>query len=277
MANLKVMAKSKFKIAPFTNPSDNAAWKLSATLNGKRIRENFKTRPDAVAQRQKYDVEQEGRTVWTTFTPEQNRDAIAAINSLKSHGSEYSLSFAVNYFLNNFRPPENEKATEEAGSEYIEKRRRDCDPGFLSQLQFKSIYHEIEWLKRCFESKLISEVSADDYRDYLEKPKNPPNNRRKPPTKLSTKTWNNRRGMLHTFCGYCVEKGYVESNPIARVPKYKQSSQRATAEALDAETAKELMHYLETYTGVEEAKRPAKHPAGFLVPFFTLALSGCSA
>lgn len=273
------MAKSKFKIAPFTNPSGNAAWRLSGTLNGKRIRENFKTRPEAVAQRQKYDVEhlngeQEGRTVWTTLTPEQNRDAVAAINSLKSQQSEYSLSFAVNYFLDNFRPPENEKSTEAAANEYIEKRRRDCERGFLSQLQFKSIYHEIEWLKRCFESKLISEVNTDDYRDYLEKPKNQPKNRRKPPAKLSTKTWNNRRGMLHTFCGYCVDQGYVGSNPIAGVPKYKQSSQRATAETLDAKTAKELMHYLETYTGLVEAKRPARYPAGFLVPFFTLALFG---
>ena len=273
------MAKSKFKITPFDNPSGDKVWRLSGTLNGKRIRENYKTRPEAVEQRQKYDVramneEPEGRTVWTTLTPEQNRDAVAAVNQLVSNESKYSLSFAVNYFLENFNPPENEKLISEAADEYIEKRRRDKIRGFLSPLQFKSIYHEIEWLKFCFGSKLVSQLTEDHYRDYLEKPKNQPKNRRKPPAKLSTKTWNNRRGMLHTFCGYCAEKGYLAVNPISKVPKYKQSSQRATAETLNAETVKELMCYLEDYAGLENAKRSARYRPGCLVPFFTLALFG---
>lgn len=271
------MAKSKFKITQFKNPSGAVAWRLSGTLNGKRIRENYKSRPDAVDQRQKYDVdflneEPEGRTVWTTLTPEQNRDAVAAMNQLKSNDSKYSLSFAVNFFLENFNPPEDEKRTQEAVDEYIEKRRRDNIRGFLSSLQFKSIYHELEWLKFCHGSKLVSQITEDDYRDYLEKPKNQPKNRRKPPMKLSTKTWNNRRGMLHTFCGYCVEKGYLATNPIAKVPKYKQSSQRATAETLDAETVEKLMHYLESYSVLEDAKRSARYKPGCLVPYFTLAL-----
>ncbi len=270
---------SKFKITQFENPSGEKVWRLSGTLNGQRIRENHKTRKLAVDQRQKYEIkllneEPEGRTVWTTLTPEQNREAIAAVNQLKSHKSKYSLSFAVNYFLENFNPPEDEKLTSEAADEYIERRRRDSMRGFLSPLQFKSIYHELEWVKYCFGTKLVSQITEDDYRDYLEKPKNQPNNRRKPPMKLSTKTWNNRRGMLHTFCGYCVEKGYLSVNPIAKVPKYKQSSQRSTAETLDSETVKELMHFLEGYAGLENAKRPARYKPGCLVPFFTLALFG---
>lgn len=272
------MAKSKFKIAPFTNPSGKAAWRLSGTLNGKRIRENFKTRDEAVAQRQLYDVEhlngeQEGRTVWTTLTPEQNRDAVAAINSLKSRGSDYTLSFAVNYFLENFQPPELEKSVGDVGGEYLAKRDRDCVKGFVSSLQFKSIKHEIEWFQKCFEGRTISSVTVDDYRDYLEKPKNQPNNRRKPPQALSAKTWNNRRGNLNTFCVFCVEKGYLAENPIARLPKHKQRSYRGTAETLSAETASELMSYLEGYTGLVEAKkRTSKFEAGFLVPFFALTL-----
>lgn len=104
------MPKSKLKIAPFTNPSGNTEYRLSGTVNGKRIRENYKTRPEAVTICQKYEIEHlnnapEGRSIWTTLSPEGNRDAVAAVNSLKSHGSEYSGSFAVNYFLENFRPP----------------------------------------------------------------------------------------------------------------------------------------------------------------------------
>jgi hypothetical protein len=75
MANLrKVMAKPKFKITPFTNPSGQRVYRLSGTLNGKRIRENYPTRPEAVAKRQEYEVEwlndhPEGRTIWTTLLP----------------------------------------------------------------------------------------------------------------------------------------------------------------------------------------------------------------
>ena len=138
------MAKSKFKITQFKNPSGAVAWRLSGTLNGKRIRENYKTRPEAVAKRQEYDVEvlngePEGQTIWTTLTHKENRDAIAAVNQLKSRGSKYSLSFAVNYFLKHYRAPKADMAAGDAAMEYLEQRDRDCLRGFVSILQFKSI------------------------------------------------------------------------------------------------------------------------------------------
>ena len=272
------MAKSKFKITQFKNPSGAVAWRLSGTLNGKRIRENYKTRPEAVAKRQEYDVEHlnsvpEGRTIWTTLTPEENRDAVAAMNSLRGRGSDATLSFAVDYFLQHYRPPENEKSVAEAATEYLEKRDRDCLKGFVSSLQLKAIRHEMEWLKHCFPNRVISSVTVEDYREYLEKPKNQPNNRKRPCQHISPKTWNNRRGNLNTFCVYCVEQGYLAENPIARLPKHKQQSHRGTAETLKAETAAELMEYLETYTGIIGAKKSSsQHKAGFFVPFFALAL-----
>lgn len=235
------MAKSKFKITQFENPSGGIAWRLSGTLNGKRIRENYKTRPEAVAQRQKYDVEvlnavPEGRTIWTTLTPEENRDAVAAMNSLRSADSGATLSFAVDFFLKHYRPPENEKSVAEAATEYLEKRDRDCLKGFVSSLQLKAIRHEMDWLKHCFPDRVVSLVTLEDYRDYLEKPKNQPNNRKRPCQHISPKTWNNRRGNLNTFCVYCVEKGYLAENPIARLPKHKERAQLGTAETLKAET-----------------------------------------
>ena len=94
------MAKSKFKITPFTNPSGEKVWRLSGTLNGKRVRENHKTRPEAVSKRQEYEIERlngqsEGQTVWTTLTHDQNQDAIAAVNILKRAKFNKSLTFAV--------------------------------------------------------------------------------------------------------------------------------------------------------------------------------------
>jgi len=185
----QIMNKSKFKITQFNNPSGAVAWRLSGTLNGKRIRENHQTRLEAVEKRQEYDVEHlngepEGQTVWTTLTHKENRDAIAAINQLKSRGSKYSLSFAVDYCLEHYRAPKADIAAGDAAMEYLAK------------------------------------------------------------------------------------------NPINAVPQYKQTAYRSTAETLKTSKAKELMLFLETYTGPESRQARCRHPEGFLVPFFALALFG---
>ena len=271
------MAQSKFKISEFTNPSGGKAWRLSGTLNGKRIRENYKTRAEAVAKRQEYDVEHlnnesEGQTVWTTLTHEQNRDAIAAVNLLKSRESKYSLSFAVSYFLDHYRPPEREKSADQAAMDYLAQRERDCLKEFITKLQLKAIRSEMNWFKIYFSDTPVSSISVDAIREYLDKPKEQPSSRRKPPLVTSSKTWNNRRGLLNTFCVYCVEKGYLAQNPILKVPKHKFSKSRSTAQTLTSAKVSKLMKFLEAYSGPVDRRPTAHQPPGFLVPFFALAL-----
>ncbi|MDA0350066.1 MAG: site-specific integrase [Verrucomicrobia bacterium] len=271
------MAKSKFKITPFTNPSGSKVWRLSGTLNGERIRENFKTRNDAVARRQECTVKllndsSEGQTVWTTLTHEQNRDAIAAVNLLKSHGSKSSLTFAVNFLLKNYRPPEHEKAVSEAAMDYLEKRRNDYERGFIKERQFASIRSEMNWIEICLGNQPISTITPDDFREYLEKPKNGPRNRRPVPKATSAKTWNNRRGLVNTFCEYSLDKGYLGANPIKEVPQYKIKHRRGTAETLTDNQAATLMSFLESYTGPNYKRQHYPNQPAFLVPFFALAL-----
>ncbi|WPJ95257.1 hypothetical protein SH580_17685 [Coraliomargarita algicola] len=271
------MTKHKFKITPFTNPSGTEVFRLSGTFNGKRIRENYSTREEAKNARQDYEIkhlnnEPEGRTLWTTLSPEENRDAVAAMSMLKAQASEYSLTFAVDYFLRNFRPPEREKDAQTAAQEYLDQRDRDAVRGFISDLQFKAIRSEMNWFKMVFGEQPVSSISIDAYRSYLEKPKQQPRSRRTPPRVTSLKTWNNRRGLLNTFCLFCVEKGYLAENPMVKIPKHKISKSRATAETLTADQVKALMKFLETYTGPPERKNTAAQPKGFLVPFFALAL-----
>lgn len=271
------MARSKFKISEFTNPSGASAWRLSGTLNGKRIRENFKTRAEAVTQRQAYEVERlnglsEGQTVWTTLTHEQNRDAIAAVNLLKESGVESSLVFAARYLLENYRPPEREKTVAQAVYEYMQLRIRDQSRSFISESQLKGIRSEMNWLKIVFGKRSISTISPEIFREYLESSKKHPRNRRPGPKVPSLKTWNNRRGLLNTFCKYCVERGYLTANPIDRVPQYKISRSRSTNETLKAERAADLMAFLEKYDGPDYKRASCKSEPGFLVPYFALAL-----
>ena len=99
------MAKHKFKITLFKNPSGVEVFRLSGTLNGKRIRENHSSREAAKSARQDYEIkllndEPEGRTLWTTLSPEENRDAVSAISMLKSQSSAYSLTLPwITFFV----------------------------------------------------------------------------------------------------------------------------------------------------------------------------------
>ena len=194
------------------------------------------------------------------------------MSMLKAQASDYSLTFAVDHFLRNFRPPEREKDAQSAAQEYLDHRERDAVRGFISDLQFKAIRSEMNWFKIVFGEQSLSAIGIEALRDYLERPKQQPRARRAPPKVISLKTWNNRRGLLNTFCLFCVEKGYLAENPIAKIPKHKINKSRATAETLTADQVKALMKFLETYTGPAERKNTAPQPKGFLVPFFALAL-----
>jgi hypothetical protein len=214
----------------------------------------------------------EGRTLWTTLTPEENRDAVAAMNSLKSRGSSYSLSFAVDYFLQNYRPPDQEKAIDKAADEYIQHRERDCVREFISRAQFRSIKSEMLWFKGVFGRTSVSAITVEKFRDYLETPRNRPRSRLVKKEVTAPKTWNNRRGLLSTFCLFCVERGYLAENTIAKVPQCKINGRKSMAQTLSFARVQELMEYLEAYDGSPTRRLSDPQPAGFLVPFFALAL-----
>lgn len=271
------MAKSRFKITPFTNPSGTKVFRVSGTLDGKTIRKNFKDRKLAVAFRDKMDVESlndhsEGQEVWTTLTQEQNRDAIAAVNMLKRNGSKHSLTFAVNYLLKNYRESELERTVEEAVKEYLDERQKDQKRSIISVRQHDSIRSEFSWFEIALGGRNVSDISAEHICDYMEKPRQHPRQRRKPTETPSLKTWNNRRGLLNTFFEFCRTKKFVSGNPVQNVPQYRIKHRRATAETLDVKQAAELMAFLETYTGPKYKRPTAVYAEGFLVPFFALAL-----
>jgi len=265
------MGKHRFKIASFTNATGSQAWRLSGTLNGERIRKNFKTRQEAVAERQKLDIRQRneaatGQTVWTTLTQEDNQDAIAAVSILKRSGSNRSLTDAVNYFVKHYKEAGEEKRIDEAIEEYLETKRKDLYRGVIAERQELSIRGEMRKLREGFAGRLVGEITSDDVKAYLDKPAQ---GKTQPPT---LKTWNNRRGYLTTFFKFCLINRYVGEDPMLRVPKYRVKHTRGTAETISAEQAAKLMRFLETYRGQPTKRGIYWGEPGCLVPFFALAL-----
>lgn len=267
------MAKSKFKITPFTNPSGEKAWRLSGTLNGERIRQNFKTRKAATELRQKYDIRQlneepEGRTVWTTLTLGQNEDAIAAVNILKRAKLSKSLSFAANYLVEHYREAERIGPVQQITQEYLESRSMDETRGLISRVQYNTIRAEMRTFEKVFKNRTIDTINTDDLKTYLEGKL--PESRKA----ASLKTWNNRRGVLSTFFKFCQQHKYTADNPVIYVQQFKVKKARGTADTLSAEKATEFMHWLESYKGKQNKKGSWWGEPGCMVPYFALTLFG---
>ena len=70
-----------YVINPFDNPNKTTAYRVAGTtLNGVRIRENYKTQPEALARKQQLEIEAlnftpEKRITTTRLTPAQEAEA----------------------------------------------------------------------------------------------------------------------------------------------------------------------------------------------------------
>ena len=265
------MAKQRFKIARFTNPSGEEVFRLSGTLNGERIRKNFKNRADAVAERQKLTIrfhneEPDGRTIFTTLTAAENQEAIAAFSMLKRSGSNRPLSFVVSYFLNHYKEAAFSVSIAEATDQYLEQKSRDAQRRIITERQEKAITMELKKMVSHFEGRMINEITAEEIRNYLDSPLG------RSKATPSLKTWNNRRGYISTFFKFCHTKRFVGENPILEVPQYRIKQARGTATTLSANEARELMHFLETYRGEQNTTGTYWGEEGCMVPYFALTL-----
>ncbi len=265
------MANHRFKLSKFTNPSGQEVWRLSGTLNGKRIRKNFATRAEAVSERQGLEIEHlngesEGQTVWTTLTHDQNRDAIAATALLKNSGLSKSLTFAVRYFLEHYKEAAETMTVDAAVTEYINEKSKECERGLISSRQERAIRIEMKKLKGYFTERIVGEIQADEIKTYLDSPLG------RSKAVPSLKTWNNRRGYLSTFFKFCLSKKYVASDIILEVPKFRVKQARGTADTLSAQETADFMKWLETYQGPQNKDGTYWGKPGCMVPYYALTL-----
>ena len=241
------------------------AWRVSGTINGERFRKNFKTRAEAVAEKQVQEIKrnnsaQDLKTIATRLTPEQTREAERVFHRLK--GNRRSLTFAMDYFLEYYREPETEKTLSEAIRDYLDARSLDEGNGIIGLPTFKGIKKEMGRFERAFPGVLLGEITAVDITRLLQGE-----------TK-SLKTWNNRRGQLSAFFKYAHEQRWRNDIPVEGVKHHRITRQRGTAETLTAEDARKLMEFVETYDGLTDRQRKAGATgrAGILAPYCALCL-----
>ena len=242
---------SAFTIAQFTNPSGEIVFRVAGWLDGKRVRKNFATHAEAVAERQTLDIhrvqsETGIRTTATRLTDMQIHEAEAAFRRLADKSK--SLSFYLDYALANYRAPERDVTVETATKAYLESKKLEHERGMLSEGQLKDIRVRLDTLKKGFPNKSLSELSRDALAAHCQRGNPKP------------KTFNNRRGILFTFFKFAFCKDWVAANPLEKVPHLRIAHRRGSAATLSAEQAEKLMRHVEKIEG------------GAFVPFFALAL-----
>lgn len=243
---------ASFSISEFTNPSGEVVFRVSGTLEGKRVRKNFPTRAEAKAEAdvlelQRLQADSGLRPILTRLTDTQAHEAEAAFRRLE--GRTRSLLFYLDIGLANHRDALCDTKLTEAAKAYLALREQDHKQGNLSHRQYTSFRCELRALETAFLGKAVSELAAADLEAFFKR------------KSASKKTYNNRRGLIGAFLRYCLLKDWVGTNVIEKVPFYRGiGHRRGSAKTLTAEECAEMMEWVETRQG------------GVLVPFAALCL-----
>jgi len=240
-----------FTIKPFKNRNGAISHRVSGWLLGERVRRNFKSREDAIVERgalmlKQAQADSSLRVVSTFLTDSQLREAEASFLKLKA--APRSMSFYINYGLENYREPKACVTVANAIPLYEAARAKDAAQGLISQGQVNNIHFELLVFKKYFSQNTLAELTTEKLLDYIQRDGG------------KLKTQNNRRCVLMTFFKFACSKGWLAADPMAGITRHRTDHKRGSAPALNAAQAAELMAHVETLYD------------GALVPFFALCL-----
>ncbi len=207
----------KFAVQKFKNPSGQISWRVSGSINGRRIRKNFENKDDATAEKQRLDLQQKAeqnfeKVVVTSLTREECEEAKIAFKLLEDR--KKPLSFYVKYALERYREAEFELTVEDAIKKYLLHKKIECERHIITAVQLRTMTTQLNKFKETFREKLIGEVDSELVRSYLNNLTYGEDNRH-----ISPKTFNNKRGYLNTFFRFCVLKDWLMLNPLVELPK----------------------------------------------------------
>lgn len=241
--------KGVFRIVEFTNPSGETAFRVTGwTLDGERIRQNYKTHLEAVTRKQDLETQAAnlgtaGQTVFTRLKPDEVNDAEGALSVLRAagHNGQDVLRVAAEFFVRNWRDPLKRMATENAVTAFLaektaaNRRRR----------HLRSLKQDLDRLARTFGRKPVHELTKADLLTLIETSDRAP------------RTQNHIRDRFHNFLGWCVKHGYTPENQAALIDK--KSVDAGEIRVLTNDQVKSL---LAAAKGFKDGK---------LVPYFALA------
>jgi hypothetical protein len=240
-----------FVVRRFKNRNGVFSWRVQGTLNGIRIRRNFKTQEEAAAEKAALEVSavqlnSNLRSVSTWLSEPQVREAESVFARLPAGGR--SVAFFFDLGVAAHREPLRQRPLAEAVDDYVAAKAQEHGYGLISASQLTTIRRHMNALKSRFSGLTVADLTAAQLVPYL---------RRGDPC---LKTFNNRRGLVSTFLRFAERHDWIADNPLKKVPQHRIARRRGSAETLSADQTRALMEYVEGFEG------------GRLVPFFALCL-----
>jgi len=228
-------------------------WHVQGTdSDGRRIRKKFSDRQKAIDWKNLKEIELTNRgrklhSIITELSDEQIKEAEICVARL---APKYTLTEAVNFFLQHFHEPDFKISLSEAIVKF-----RGAQEGQVRDRTLVQLKSTLGQFERFMENCDLHEITPQDVERYLRslRAKDGVN-------QASRKTWNNYRADLHLFFEWCTDRQrrWLSENPAADVTRFKID--REHIEVLPFKKARELMKYV---SGFKDGK---------LVRYFALAL-----
>lgn len=237
--------KGVFRVVEFANPTGTAFRVTGWTMDGKRVRENYKTHDEAVGRRTQLEIESAnvqtaGQTVFTRLTPDQVNQAESVFAGLKELGHGTLLGL-LDFYRRNYRDPLKRISVKDAVVKFTAEKKS----ANRRQRYLKDLNQELGYLVAKHGSKLAHEVQKEDLVEVIGA------------GDRGAERQNNIRKDYRTFFNWCVANGYAQSNPAELVPV--KTVERGEIVTLSLEKVRELM------------KVAAGYKSGKLVPYVALA------
>jgi site-specific recombinase XerD len=246
MAIMKL--RGKFTVIEYGNDKGSISWRVSGTkMDGTRVRENYKTKTEALGQKQQLEIEAinaepDHRIATTRLRPDQLAAAESAFRRLEEKKFPLTLTQAIDFALENYREPVKQTTLQAALNEFIAERQASNDrPTTIRNLKQRIggiVDHQPE--------KQLAQVTDAEVKDAISKPGRGPVTR------------NNERRALLQFFNWASEKGYCAQNPVTAVDPVKVDHEEP--QVLPLEKVRALLAAASSYKG------------GVVLPYVALSL-----
>ena len=219
-------------------------------MDGKRIRKNFPTRPEAEAEKQALEVQQlQGETsvrpTVTRLTEDQLQEAEAIIRRLA--GRSHPQSVYREYAFANYRELVMQNPLADVIAAYFATRGHEREQDLISKPHLTRMKWDLDRPQKHFPGATVAELTGARLLGYFEA------------RRAAIKTYNNRRGIVSTFLKFALQRDWITDNPLLKIPPRRIRRRRGGAITFTAQQAKDLMAFVE------------QHHTG-AVPFFALCL-----
>jgi integrase len=235
-----------YVICPFENPNKTTAYRVAGTTpGGVRIRENYKTQPEALARKQQLEIEAlnftpEKRITTTRLTPTQEAEAERAFADLAGR----SMMQAIHYFLENYREPLKTIIVREAFAEFLDAKKRSG----LRDASLQGLKTRVGFLVRKFPEKLVSDIQPAHVAEAAAQPG------------VTDATREDNRRSFSSFFSWSMEKQYCLTNPAKKTIRRRGTRDDVEPAILSLDDVRQFLGIASDYKG------------GKLVPYVTLAL-----